>query len=112
LPGPREVVVRLAAQRPREDALQRLALRLGAALVQEEDVRPRRALLVVAVAAGERDGESRDVDVADLPVLDDPGERAEADAVRRAPAGPPVDPPAGANDVAVAGLEVAARDVP
>src|SRR2546421_491188 len=44
------------------------------------------------------------------PFLDPPGERAVADSLRRPPAGAPVDPPAGAGRVAVAGLQIGPTD--
>ena len=45
-------------------------------------------------------------------LLDLPGERSQADAVGRAPALPSADPPAGADRLAVARLQVGARDSP
>src|SRR5262249_41126432 len=66
-----------------EDLLERRPLRVVAALVEMEDDAPRRARLVVVVTDDERRGEPREVDLAEVPVVDAPREGAQADAVRR-----------------------------
>src|SRR3954452_11445925 len=112
LPRPGEVNERLAAPRAGEDRLQRRPLALVRALVEVEEEVPGRAGLVVVVMAREHGREAGEVDLAAVPALDRPRQRALADAVGRPPAGLPVDAPARADDVAVAGLEVGAGDVP
>src|SRR2546423_147481 len=96
----------------RDVGRQGLALRGRRALVEVEDPRPRRALLVVAVAGCHCDRQAGDVGLLYRPLLDQPGEHAHADSVRGAAAGDSVDLPAGADRVAVAGLEVGAADAP
>src|SRR6266540_5334665 len=112
LPGPREVLHLPALGSAGPDLLERPPLLVVAAFVDVEQERPGRALLVVAVARRERDAEPGQVRVAYAPVDDLPREGALADSVGRAAAGNPVDPPAGADRLAVAGLEVRAGDAP
>ena len=112
LPGPWEVRLGVAAQTAGEDLLERRPLLVRCVGVEVEDPRPRRARLVVAVADCHRDRQARQIDLVHRAVLDDPREDAHALTVRRAAAGPAVDPPAGADRVAVTGLEVRAADVP
>src|SRR6266508_2761669 len=112
LPGPREVLHLPALGSAGPDLLERPPLLVVAAFVDVEQERPGRALLVVAVARRERDAEPGQVRVAYAPVDDLPREGALADSVGRAAAGDPVDPPAGADRLAVAGLEVRAGDAP
>ena len=100
----------VAAAPAGEDLRQRLALARVAALIQEERERPRRALDVVAVARGEDDAHSPEIDPVGFTLLDRPRERELADSVRRAAAGPPIDPPARARRIAIAGLEVGPAD--
>src|SRR4029079_17054559 len=73
---------------------------------------PRRARLVVVVAAHEHGLHPHEVDVVHAALLHHPGQRAEALAVGGAPAHLHADPAAGADRLAVAGLEIAAGDVP
>src|SRR5581483_7354445 len=73
---------------------------------------PRRARLVVVVADRHGHGEAVERDAVVFPGLDHPREHAQALAVGRAAAGDAVDPPAGADRLAVAGLEVGAGDPP
>jgi hypothetical protein len=78
-----------AAELPEEDVGQRRALarlRLG---VDVEDDRPRRGEFVVVVANDQHDLAAADVDLPNLPLLDEPGQRAEADAVVERPPGIP-----------------------
>jgi hypothetical protein len=77
------------AEAAEEDVRQRLALPFGAVGIDVQDDRPRRAQLVVVVHDRQRHFEAGHVDVADLPVLDEPCERAVADAVGRAAPGRP-----------------------
>jgi hypothetical protein len=95
-----------------EDRLERRALGVVPALVDVEHEAPRRAVLVVAVARGEHDAEAGQLDAVSGAVVDQPRKRAEADAVGGAAAHHAVDPAARADRLAVAGLEVRARDVP
>src|SRR5207248_10508117 len=95
-----------------EDRLERLPLLVRRALVEVEDERPRRTLLVVAVAQDEDDRQSGQVDAGGVTSFDLPGEGAEADPVRGAPTRLSVDASARADRVAVARLEVAAGDPP
>src|SRR5439155_24332487 len=81
-------------------------------LVEVEDDAPGRAGLVVAVARGDRDDEPREIGAVEVALFDRPRQRAEAEPVRRAPAGAAVDPPARADGVAVAGLHVRPRHAP
>src|SRR6185369_15822123 len=112
LPDPRALLLRRAAELAGQDRGERLALRLVAAVVDVEAVRPRRARLVVVVAAHEHGGEAGEVDVAGMAVAHDPRQCAGADPERRAPAGHAADAPARADRLAVARLEVAAGDRP
>src|SRR5207237_1427475 len=106
LPGPGEVAEHAAAEPPGEDVGERLPLPLVAPLVHVEEEAPRRAGLVVVIAGGHHRAEAGQVDVAGTPLDDRPGERRHADAVRGAPARPAADPPAGADRLAVARLQV------
>jgi len=101
-----------AAELADQDARERLALPLVAAFVDVDREAPRRSRLVVVVADGERSIEAGEVDLARVAALDRPREDGEADAVGRATAGTASDPPARADRLAVAGLEVVARDLP
>jgi uncharacterized protein len=105
LPRPRELHHRRAAERAAPDVHERGALRVRAAVVEVERPAPRRARLVVAVPDHHRDGETRDRLVADRPPLDPPRQDARALAVGGAAATAPVDLPARADRLAVAGLE-------
>src|SRR4051812_46947522 len=112
LPRPWEVHERGTVPRAGEDGLERWALALVRTLVEVEEEVPRRARLVVVVAARQHGREPGEVDVARVAALDRPRQRALADAVGRAPPAAAADAPAGADRVAVAGLEVGARDPP
>src|SRR4051812_31501153 len=112
LPRPREVLQRVAAAPARVDLLDGAPLLVRRAAVHVEDPRPGRPLLVVAVAGGHRHRQPGEVDALGVTVLDQPREDAEALAVRRPAARRPVDPPAGADGVAVARLEVGPADPP
>src|SRR5207237_9196951 len=112
LPRPRQGAHALGDETAGEDLRQRVTLSLVTALVDVHDEAPRRPRLVVVVAVDESCREPREVGLAGLAFVDEPRERAEADPMRGAPAGPATDHPAGADRVAVAGLEVAARDPP
>src|SRR5581483_4853488 len=81
-------------------------------LVDVEHDRPGRARLVVVVANREHRCEAAEVDVVEPALVDAPAERARADAVGRASSGRLADHPARADRVAVARLEVGARDPP
>src|SRR3954451_24186453 len=81
LPGPREVLQRVPAAPPRPDLLEREPLLVGGAAVEVQDPRPRRALLVVAVARRHRARQAGEVDPVRFSLLDDPREHAEAEAV-------------------------------
>jgi hypothetical protein len=112
LPRPREVLERVAAEATGEDRLERPPLAIVSALVDVEPEVPGRPRLVVVVAAGERDVEPRQLNVSCPARFDVPGERAEADPVRRAAAGNAVDLPARTDGVAAARFEVRAGDSP
>src|SRR5262249_32628472 len=99
-----------AAERAGENPRQRFALGRVTALVDEHRKRPRRALLVVAVARCDHDTQPDQIDAVGFARLDRPGEGPVADPMRRAATGPSVDPAARAGSVAVAGLEVGAPD--
>ena len=83
LPRPREVVDLRPSDLPEEDPLERGQLLAIASLVEVEDDAPGRAGLVVAVARGDRDVEPREVGPVEVAILDQPRQRAEAEAVRR-----------------------------
>src|SRR5438874_8385069 len=86
LSGPGEALG-VAAEPAAEDRGEAILLLGRRALVQVEHPGPRRARLIVVVAAGDgyrKPGESRAVGLA---VVDQPGEGERADAVRRAAAG-------------------------
>src|SRR5207249_589756 len=85
---------------------------IAAALVHVDDEPPRRAGLVVVVLDRERGRQSPEIHAVGMALGDLPGEDAEADAVGRATSRLPAHRPAGADRVAVARLEVVARDVP
>ena len=112
LPGPGEVLELVAGQVAGPDLFQHLVLLGRAAVIHVQDPRPGRPLLVVAVARCESDAEIGEIRSVGLSVEDLPRERAETDPVGRAAPENPVDPPAGADRVAVAGLEVRPRDAP
>src|SRR5215211_702047 len=112
LPYPWELALGRPTELPRQDAGERLALPVVAALVDEEEVGPGRSGLVVRVAQGQDRPHAGQVDVARPPLLDGPREGAQALAEGRAAAGAAADPPAWADRLAVAGLEVGARDGP
>jgi hypothetical protein len=82
LPRPRKVGFHVAAETTREDSLERGALLAGRPRVDVQHPRPGRARLVVAVAAGERDGEAGEVGAVRIALLDQPREDTHADAVR------------------------------
>jgi hypothetical protein len=107
---PRQHAHLQAAELPEEDVGQccwLACLRVG---VDVEDDRTRRTEFVVVVANDQHDLAAADVDLADPSFLDEPGQRAEADAVGGAPAGDPVGHPTRTDRVAVARLEVRAAD--
>src|SRR3954471_7003616 len=112
LPRPREMPKGVAAQPAGEDALKRGALLVGCRGVEIQRPRPRRAGLVVAVAAGQCDRQPGKVGAMHCALLDQPRQHAHAHAVRGAPARPAVDPAARTDRVAVAGLEIRAADAP
>jgi hypothetical protein len=112
LPRPREVLDLLAGDSPGPDLLERLMLVGRSALVEVEDPAPRRSVLVVAVASRHHDSQVGQVEAAGFAVDDLPAERALADAVRRASARHAVDASTWTGGVAVARLEVRARDAP
>ncbi|TMK91146.1 MAG: hypothetical protein E6G42_08800 [Actinobacteria bacterium] len=80
LPRPREVVDLRPRDLPEEDPLERGQLLAIASLVEVEDDAPGRAGLVVAVARGDRDVEPREVGAVEVAILDQPRQRAEAEA--------------------------------
>ena len=94
LPGPREMPKGVAAQPAGEDTLERGALLLGGRGVEIQRPRPRRAGLVVAVAAGQRDRQPGKVCAVRFAVLDQPRQHPHAHAVRGAPTRRAVDPAA------------------
>jgi len=73
LPRPREVVDLRPSDLPEEDPLERGQLLAIASLVEVEDDAPR----------GDRDVEPREVGPVEVAILDQPRQRAEAEAVRR-----------------------------
>ena len=81
-------------------------------LVEVQDPAPGRAGFIIAVTRGEGHREPGHVGPLDHTVFDQPGQDPQADAVGGTAAGPAVDPPAGADRVAVARLEVGAADRP
>ena len=108
LPDPGELKLGGAAEAPQENALERLALPLICALVDVEHEAPGRALLVVVVPVCEHGSHAREPDLSGRALLDLPGERSQADAVGRAATRPSADPPARADRLAVACLQVGA----
>ncbi len=109
-PGQSEDV--FAARFTEQDAFQRAALLVGAALVEDERDAPRRPGLVVVVVHEQGGVEPRELEPVGGPFVDQPPEHAEAHAVGRASAGDPVGHPARTHRVAVARLEVPAGDPP
>src|SRR4051812_6057398 len=112
LAHPRQPQDPLASRATEEDRLEGGALLRVAGLVDIEDERPRRARLVVVVAAGERHVQSAEVYPLEGAVGDAPAQEAEALAVGRAAAGQAAGHPAWADRLAVARLEVGALNMP
>src|SRR5439155_7496197 len=110
LPRPGEVLDRRPTEAAEEDVLQCAALSRVAAGIDVEPETPRRPRLVVAVAAGQDRGETREIDVSDATGLDHPREHSKTDSVCRAPPGDAVDAPARTDHLAVACLEVRPAD--
>src|SRR6266540_5807850 len=80
-----------AAEATEQDRGERLPLQLISPLVDVEDQAPRRACFVVVVGVDERGLEPVEPDVAGPALVDEPRQRAEADAVRRPTAQPSAD---------------------
>jgi hypothetical protein len=112
LPGPGKVLELLAGDPAAPDLLDGELLVRTRPLVDVEDPRPRRTVLVVAVAGCKRDVQAGEIGFVRRAVDDLPREGAFTDVVRGTAAGDAVDPPAGADRVAVARLEVRAGDAP
>src|SRR5439155_3559700 len=112
LPRPGEMLELLALEPAGPDLLERSVLLFATALVEVERPRPRRPFLAVVIAVRDDDSEAGEARLACVTLGDLPGERPLADAVRRAPAEDAVDPPAGADRLAVTRLEVRAADAP
>src|SRR5262249_30641927 len=112
LAHPRQAQDPRAAGGSEEDRLERGLLLGVGALVHVEDARPRRAVLVVVVARGEGDAESRQRELVGEAVVDPPAQQPEALAVGRSAAGHAPDHPARTDRLAVARLEVVPTDPP
>src|SRR5207244_3194083 len=110
LAHPRQREHEVAAEAAEENVRERRLLALVPAGVDVEQKLPRRAVLVVVVPVLDHRPEPVQLDVAGVSALDEPREHAQADAVGRAAAGHALDHPAGADRLAVTGLEIAARD--
>jgi hypothetical protein len=98
----------IAAEPAEEDVCQRRPLALVASGIDVQEELPRRAGLVLAVL--DHRAEPAECDVPGMTLGDEPGEDAQADPVGRAAAGHAADHAAGTDRVAVAGLEIGARD--
>src|SRR5438876_9051199 len=83
LERPRELALRRATERAAVDRRDRVDLLVGRALVDVEEVAPRRARLVVVVARRHDDSEVLQVDIAGTPLEDPPAESTETLAIRR-----------------------------
>jgi hypothetical protein len=112
LPDPGKLGFRSAAEAAEEDPLERLALSIVGPLVEVEEEVPGRAGLVVVVAEGENHAKPGEVLLARGALVDLPGEGARADPLGRPPALPVADRPAGTDRLAVARLQIGARDLP
>src|SRR5262245_43694584 len=112
LEDPRKLPHRRASQLSGEDAGEQVALLGVASLVDVEHEGPGRARLVVRIAQDENDAETGEIDAVRLSVRDRPGERTKADAVGRPATRASADSSAGADRLAVARLQIRARERP
>src|SRR4051794_33699294 len=112
LAHPRQPQDPLASRATEEDRFEGGALLAISRSVDVEHDRPRRAGLVVVVAARERDVQSIQVDPVEGAFGDVPAQEAEALAVGRAATGHAAGHPTRADRLAVARLEVSALNVP
>src|SRR6185437_12715250 len=112
LERPRELVERGAAQPAGVHVLERTPLVRVRPLVQVQHPVPGRPRLVIAAPDHHHHAQAGHVEVADHPPLDPPRQRAGALAVGRSPTAAAVDPAAGADRIAVAGLQIGAAEAP
>src|SRR3954471_3476409 len=112
LERPGELLERRAPGLTRVDGLERGALAVVRFVVEVQHEVPRRGSLVVVVTADEDYPPSAQICAGGVAVDDLPRECPEADPVGRATALAAADPPARADGLAVAGLEVGARQGP
>src|SRR5438067_9611117 len=82
LPCPRKMALGVAPEPTSEDSLKRGALLLRSAHIEVQHPRPRRAWLVVVVAARQRNREVGQVNAVRLAILNQPRKNPHADAMR------------------------------